>query len=70
MVKDAPNYVPMNMIGLAQNSYKIIEDGDIPIFPTVLVTPDYLQLTVIIPVSHYPPSTQRLIQYILDIKSP
>ena len=43
MVKDAPNYVPMNMIGLAQTSREILEDGDVPIFPVVLSTPDSLQ---------------------------
>ena len=37
MVKDAPNHVPMNMIGLAQTSREIPEDGDIPIFPVVLI---------------------------------
>ena len=40
MVKDAPNHVPMNMIGLAQTSREILEDGDIPIFPVVLITPN------------------------------
>ena len=43
MVKDAPNYVPMNMIGLAQTSRKILEEGDVLIFPVVLSTPDSLQ---------------------------
>ena len=42
MVKDAPNYVPMNMIGLAQTSRKILEEGDVLIFPVVLSTPDSL----------------------------
>ena len=37
-VKDAANHVPMNMIGLAQTSREIIEDGDVPIFPVVLIT--------------------------------
>ena len=41
-VKDAPNYVPMNMIGLAQTSCEILEDGYVQIFPVVLSTPDYL----------------------------
>ena len=39
MVKDAHNHVPMNIIGLAQTSRKILKDGDIPIFPVVLITP-------------------------------
>ena len=58
MVKDAPNYVPMITIGLDQTSHEILEDGDVPIFLSVLITPDSLQLTVIVPVSHYPPSAQ------------
>ena len=43
MVKDAPNHIPMNMIGLAQTSREILEDGDVPIFPVVISTPDSLQ---------------------------
>ena len=43
MVKDAPNHVLMNMIGLAQNSREILKDGDVPIFPVVLSTPYSLQ---------------------------
>ena len=62
MVKDAPNHVLMNMIGLAQTSRKILEDGDVPIFLLVLITPDSQQLTVIVPVSHYPPSARRLLK--------
>ena len=46
MVKDAPNHVPTNMIGLAQNSCKIIEDGDVPISPVVLSTLDPLQISL------------------------
>ena len=42
-MKDAPNHVPMNIIGLAQTSCKILEDGDVPIFLVVLSTPDSLQ---------------------------
>ena len=44
MVKDAPNRVPMNTIGLAQTSHEILEDGDVPIFLLVLSTLDPLQL--------------------------
>ena len=54
------------MIGLAQTSREIIENGDIPILPVVLITPDFLQLTVIVPVTHYTPTAQRLIQYVYD----
>ena len=27
-MKDAPNHIPMNMIGSAHNSCEILEDGD------------------------------------------
>ena len=37
MTKNAPKHVPMNMIGLSQTSCEIIEDGDVPIFPVVLI---------------------------------
>ena len=46
MAKDAPNHVPMNMIGLDQTSRKILKDGDVPIFPVVITTPDFLQPSV------------------------
>ena len=46
MVKYAPNHVLMNMIGLAQTSREIIEDGHVPIFPVVLITKDPLKLSV------------------------
>ena len=46
MVKDAPNYVLMNMIGLTHTSREILEDSDVPIFLVVLITPDYLQSSV------------------------
>ena len=39
MMKDAPNCVPMNMIGLSQTSHEILEDVNVPIFPVVLITP-------------------------------
>ena len=42
MVKYAPHHVLMNMIGLAQTSRDIIEDGHVPIFPVVLITKDPL----------------------------
>ena len=46
MVKDATNYVLMNIIGLAQTSREIIKDGDDPIFPVVLSTPDPMHLSL------------------------
>ena len=46
MVKDAPNYITMNVVGLAQTSPKIIDDGDIIIFPVVLITPKDLHTSV------------------------
>ena len=39
MAKDAPNNIPMNKIGLSQTSREILEEGDILIFPVVLITP-------------------------------
>ena len=39
MVKDAPHHISTNMIGLAQTSRKTFKDGDILIFPVVLITP-------------------------------
>ena len=66
MAKEAPNHIPMNMIGLAQTSCKILEEGDILIFPVVLVTPKDLRHSVLTnkrsqSVSHYLPSTRSLI---------
>ena len=37
MMKDAPNHVPMNMIGFDQTSREILEDGDVPVFLVVLI---------------------------------
>ena len=45
-MKDAPNYVPTNMIGLAHTSREILEDGDVPIFLVVLIAPDSLHPSV------------------------
>ena len=42
VVKDTHNYVPMNMIGLAQTSREILEGGDFLIFPMVLIPPKAL----------------------------
>ena len=39
MVKDVLNHIINNMIGSAKTSHKILEDGDVPIFPVVLITP-------------------------------
>ena len=38
MIKDTPNHILMNMIGSAQTSREIFEDGDVPIFTVVLIT--------------------------------
>ena len=46
MVKDDPNHIDMNMIGSAQTSRIILEDGDVPIFLVVLITPKALQTIV------------------------
>ena len=45
-MKYAPNHIPMNMIGSAQTSREISEDGDVLIFPVVLITPKALQSDV------------------------
>ena len=45
MVKDAPNHIPTNMIGLAHTSSEIPEDGNVPIFLLVLTTPKSLRYT-------------------------
>ena len=46
MVKDAHNHIMMNMIGLAQTSREILKDGDVPIFPVVLITPKALRPSI------------------------
>ena len=66
MVKDAPNHILMNMIGLAHTFREILEDGDIIIFPVVLITPKALQYNRSRSVSHYPDSAWRLIQSVYD----
>ena len=38
MAKDAPNHVPINMIGLAQTSRKILKGGVVTIFLVVQST--------------------------------
>ena len=43
LAKDATNYIPINMICLTQTSRKILEDGDVIIFPVVLITPKALR---------------------------
>ena len=45
MVKYAPNHIMINTIGSAQTSREILEDGDVSIFPVVLITPNALQYT-------------------------
>ena len=66
MVKEAPNHISMNMIGLAETSRKILEDGDILIFPVVLVTTKDLRPSVLTNkrsqlVSYYLPYMRSLI---------
>ena len=46
MVKDAPNHVPMIMLGLAQTSGEILVDIDVPIFGVVLSNQDFLPLSL------------------------
>ena len=57
MVKETPNHVPINMIGLAQTSRKIIEDGDVPIFLVVLSNPESLHSSL----NHYCDCTGMLL---------
>ena len=45
-MKDAPNNIPMNIIGLENISREIPEDGDILIFPVVFITPKDLRPSV------------------------
>ena len=42
MEKDAPNHILKNIIGSAQTLREILEDGDILIFPVILITPKAL----------------------------
>ena len=39
MVKEVPAHIMMNMIGSAQTSREILEDGDVPTFLVVLINP-------------------------------
>ena len=67
MVKDAPNHIPMNMIGLSHTSRKILKDGDILIFQVVLITPTCMVLMIVPKLgSHYPPYAWSLIQSLYD----
>ena len=67
MVKDAPNQIFQNMIGSAQTSRKILKDGEISIFPVILITLTCMVLMTGPKLgSHYPPSARRLIQYVYD----
>ena len=46
MVKDAPDHISMNMIGLSQTSSKILKDSDILIFPVIVITTKSFQPSV------------------------
>ena len=46
MLKDAPNHVLVDIIGSDQTSRKVLEDGDVPLFPVVLSTPYPRQLSL------------------------
>ena len=56
MVKDAPNNIPINIIGLAHTSREILNGGDILISLVVLITPKYLRYSCSRSGSHYSPS--------------
>ena len=67
MAKDAPNHILMNMLGLDQTSREILEDGDILIFPVVLIS--LIRMVLITSpklAPHYPPYEWRLIQSVYD----
>ena len=49
VMNDTPNHFPMNILGLAQTSRKILEEGDVLIFLVVLSTLDHLQSSL----NHY-----------------
>ena len=66
MVKDTPSHILKKMIGSAQTSREILEEGDVPIFLVVLITPKDLWYNRSRSVSHYPPSAWRLIQSVYD----
>ena len=56
MAKDASNHITMNMIGYAQTSREILEEGDILILPVILTTPTRMVLITGPKLgSHYPP---------------
>ena len=38
-MKDAPNHIPMNVIGLSQTSRKILKEVDVLIYLVVLINP-------------------------------
>ena len=46
ILKDAPNHIRMIMVGLAQISRDILKDGDIIIFPLILITPKSLRPSI------------------------
>ena len=43
VVKDAPNHIPINMIGLAHTSREIFKEGDVPILTVFVSHLDSLQ---------------------------
>ena len=66
-MKDAHNNVPMNMIGPVQTSREILEDGDDPIFPVVLITHKALWYTTALLRDHIIHlMSGRLIQSVYD----
>ena len=66
MVKDDPNHIPMNIIGSSHTSRKILEEGDIILFPVVLITPKSLRYNRSPSVLHYPPSARSFVPYVYD----
>ena len=71
MVKDVPNYITTNMIGLAHTSCKILDDSDNLILPVVLIIPKALRHSVSTnnrprSGSHNPPSELRFIKSVYE----
>ena len=66
VAKDAPNYIPMNMIGSAHTSREIFKKSDVPMFLVVLITLKALKEPLPPLGSYYTPSALSLIQYLYD----
>ena len=66
-MKDAPNDIPMNIIGSTQNSREIFRGGGVPISPNVVITPKALRYKRSQLRSHYPHFEQRVIKLLYEL---